>query len=138
MLTLDANIWIAAYDPKDAFHAQSTTFLFTVTSRQLTLHGPTFMLIETACALARRTQSPVAGQAAVVRLQAHPLLTLHALDETLLAAAIQFGVQRLLRGADAIYAATAANKGTPLVSWNEELVRRAGAITPADWLAANP
>lgn len=27
MLTLDANIWTAAFDPSDRFHAQSTAFL---------------------------------------------------------------------------------------------------------------
>jgi predicted nucleic acid-binding protein len=137
MLTLDANIWIAVYDPKDAFHGQSTAFLYTVTSRQLGLNGPTFMLIEAACVLARRAQNPAAGQVAIARLRAHPLLTLHALDETLLAAAIRLGAQQLLRSADALYAATAAIYRTQLVSWDAELIQRAGAVMPTDLLAAN-
>jgi hypothetical protein len=33
MLTLDANIWIAAYDPQDHFHTQSTAFLVAVARR---------------------------------------------------------------------------------------------------------
>jgi len=35
-------------------------------------------------------------------------------------------------------AATAEILDAPLVSWDEELIRRAGAVTPTDWLAANP
>lgn len=138
MLTLDANIWIAAYDPTDHFHAQSTAFLVAVTRQAQPLNGPAFVLIEAGCALARRAQSTAAGQAAYQRLQHHPLLTLQPLDDALLAVAARLGLQHLLRGADALYAATAEISGAHLISWDAELVRRAAAVTPADWLAANP
>jgi predicted nucleic acid-binding protein len=134
MLTLDANIWIAVYDPKDVFHAESTAFLVEVTRQQLRVNGPDFVLIETACALARRAQDPSVGQTAAQHLQAHPLLTLYPFTDHLFAA-IRLGVQQLLRGGDAIYVATAQLSGAQLISWDAELVRRAGAITPTDWLA---
>lgn len=137
MLTLDANIWIAVYDPKDIFHAESTAFLFEITRRQLRLNGPDFLLVETACALARRAQDPAAGQVAVQRLQAHPLLTLYPSTDHFIAGAIQFGVQQLVRGADALYVATAQLSGAQLISWDGELVKRAGAQTPSTWLAEN-
>lgn len=38
---------------------------------------------------------------------------------------------------DALYAAAAAIYASELVSWDEDLLRRAGAVTPADWLVAN-
>ena len=135
MLTLDANIWISVYDPKDVFHAESTAFLVEITRQQLRVNGPDFVLIETACALARRAQDPSVGQTAVQHLQAHPLLTLYPFTEQLFAAAIRFGVQQLLRGGDALYVATAQLSGAQLISWDGELVRRAGAIIPTDWLA---
>lgn len=138
MLTLDANIWTAAYDPRDAFHAHSTAFLGAVTRRRLPLYGPAFVVVEVACALARRAQSPAAGKDALQTLRAHPLLIFQPLDEHLLAVAAHLGTQQLLRGADALYAATAAICAAQLISWDDELIRRAGAVTPADWLAANP
>jgi predicted nucleic acid-binding protein len=135
MLTLDANIWIAAYDPGDRFHTQSTTFLSTVTHRHLELHGPAFLLVEAVCALARRARSPVAGERALEQLRWHPTLVLHPINDQLLVMAAQLGAGQLLRGADALYVATAAMLNAPLVSWDEELIRRAGAISPTDWLA---
>ncbi len=138
MLTLDANIWIAAYDPQDRFHAQSTQFLAAVTRQGQLLNGPAFMPIEAACALARRSQNIAVGQLALARLRNHPLLTLQPLDNTLLAGAARLGVQHLLRGADALYAATAELTHAHLISWDKKLVRRTGAVIPTDWIAANP
>jgi predicted nucleic acid-binding protein len=48
MLTLDANIWIAAYDPRDPFHDSSVAFLVSITKRRLQLYAPAFMLVEAA------------------------------------------------------------------------------------------
>ena len=138
MLTLDANIWVAAYDPGDRFHAQSTAFLAAVTERQLELHGPAFLLVEVVCAVARRAQSPRAGEEALERLRRHPTLVLQPTSDQLLVLAAQLGARQLLRGADALYLATAAMRNAPLISWDEELINRAGAVSPTDWLAVNP
>lgn len=136
MLTLDANVWIAAYDPRDRFHSESAAFLQVVSRRGLHLYGPSILLVEIACALARRAQDATVGEAAVARLRQHPNLVLHPANEQVLASAAALGSRHLLRGVDAVYAATAALLDAPLVSWDQELVRRAGAITPSDWLAA--
>lgn len=138
MLTLDANIWVAAFDPRDRFHAQSAAFLLAVAQRRLPLTVPAFALVEVACALARRAQSAGVGQTAQQRLRTHPLLTLHPMNENVIATATQLGVQKLLRGADSLYAATSVILNTELVSWDDDLILRAGAVTPAGWLAANP
>lgn len=138
MLTLDANVWIAAFDPLDRFHEESAVFLLAAAQRRLRLHGPALLIVEAACALARRAQSSTAGERALEQLRAYPLLTLHPLDDQLLAAAARLGSQRFLRAGDALYAATAALLDAPLISWDSELIRRANALTPADWLAAHP
>src|SRR6187397_2350135 len=106
MLTLDANIWVAAYDPADGFHAQSTRFLSAVAAQRLVLHGPAFLLVEAACALARRAQSPLAGQRALERLRQHPTLVLHPVTDQLIGMAAELGSSQLLRGGDALYVAT--------------------------------
>lgn len=90
-----------------------------------------------ACALARRAGDSAVGAVVEQRLRAHPALVLHALDDHFLEAAREFGVRRLLRGADALYAVTAQLLDAPLVSWDDELVQRAGAFTPDTWLATD-
>ena len=59
-------------------------------------------------------------------------------DATLLSTALRRGPSKFLRGADALYAATAELTGSTLVAWDNELIQRAGAISPTDWLHANP
>jgi predicted nucleic acid-binding protein len=56
------------------------------------------------------------------------------MDERCLSTAHEIGVRVLLRGTDALYAATARLLDAPLVSWDDELVQRAGACTPDTWL----
>lgn len=136
MLTLDANVWVAAFDPKDRFHGPSVAFLRAVALQRVRLHAPAFLVLEVACAVARRAGDAGAGRAAAERLRRHPLLTLHPLERRLLSRARSLGIERLLRGADALYAATATLSRSPLVSWDEELVARAGAVTPEEWQAA--
>ncbi len=88
-----------------------------------------------ARAIARRAGNAAAGQAAAERLRRHLTLSLFPLNRRLLATAQSLGLEKLLRGADALYAATAALLRTPLVSWDGELLSRAGTITPDRWLA---
>lgn len=137
MLTLDANIWVAAFDPKDRFHESSVTFLRAVAQKELRLHGPAFVALEVACALARRAGDSAVGALAHTRLRSHPMLVLHPMNDLCLATAHEIGAAHLLRGADALYAATAQLVNAPLITWDEELIQRIGAATPAGWLTAN-
>lgn len=61
----------------------------------------------------------------------------HAVNQGLLTKALALGTTKFLRGADAIYSATAQIAGCDLVSWDKEHLRRAGALTPEAWVAAN-
>ncbi len=130
MFTIDANIWVAAFDSSDRFHERSVAFLRALAARQCALHGPVFLLLEAGCALARRARVPAAAAVVEQRLRAHPTLALHPLDDRCLSKATELGARRLLRAADALYAAVAELNGAPLVTWDDELVQRAGALTP--------
>lgn len=59
-------------------------------------------------------------------------------DDNLLQEAWRTGTNQRLRGADALYAATAQMSGAQLISWDNELVQRVGAITPTVWLDIDP
>jgi predicted nucleic acid-binding protein len=137
VLVLDANLWIAAFDPSDVFHDDSVALFAEAARRDLPLSGPSFVVLESICALARRVDDPSFAQAAAAKMVEHPALHLEPLSEELLADAQRLGVERRLRGADALYAATAARLSCPLLSWDDELIVRGGAQSPADWLAAN-
>lgn len=137
-VTVDASIWIAAADPADVFHAESRTFLATTTVRGLRLVIPTFAVVEVACALSRKRRDPTAGQRLMDGLLSLALVLQVPTDVALLSTALQRGTAMFLRGADALYAATAELTGTTLISWDDELIQRAGALTPTDWLNANP
>lgn len=137
LVVLDANLWVAAYDPEDRFHAESVQVFQAALRRGVGLAGPSYVVLESICALARRVGDSEAARAAREKMIGHPALQLEAISEALLATAEQLGVDRGLRGADALYAATAARLGCPLLSWDSELVTRAGALSPHDWLAAD-
>jgi predicted nucleic acid-binding protein len=137
MLVLDANLWIAAFDPSDAFHDDSVAVLAEAARLDLPLAGPSFVVLESTCALARRVSDPRFAQAASAQIAAHPALHLEPLSAELLAEAERLGVERRLRGADALYLATAVRLGCPLLSWDEELIARGGAQSPRVWLTAN-
>ena len=138
MLALDANLWIAAFDPADRFHADSVDLFRAAAARGLPLAGPAYVVLESVCALARRVGDSAAARAAGEKMAEHPALHLEPITGEVLAAAERLGVERRLRGADALYAATAARLGCPLLSWDSELITRGGALSPRDWLTANP
>jgi predicted nucleic acid-binding protein len=138
VLVLDANLWIAAFDPADAFHDDSVELFRVAAEHGIPLAGPTYMVLESVCALARRVDDPAAALAAGEKMVEHPALHLEPISASLLAAAERIGVDCRLRGADALYAATAAQLGCPLVSWDSELMSRGGALSPRDWLADHP
>ncbi len=134
MITVDANVWVAAYDPHDRFHDDSVTFLSAVLDLRTSLYAPAVMPLEAACALARRTGRPEVGEDAFQRLQKVPGLELIPLDQNLIRLAGRLGTRASLRAADAIYAATAQATGSNCISWERELVERAGALLPTQWL----
>jgi predicted nucleic acid-binding protein len=138
MLTIDASVWVSAADRSDAFNLPSRRFLASVMRRQLPIYLPSFAWLEIACALARRRGDAVQGQRLAHRVLTSPYVASVQFDGPLLAQALLSGTQAYLRAADALYAATAAMHSTTLISWDNELIQRAGAVTPADWLAANP
>ena len=67
-------------------------------------------------------------------MNSHPALRLDPLTGPRVLRAAALSAHLRIRGADAIYAATADAFKAPLISWDEELVARAGAMTPAQFL----
>lgn len=137
VLVVDASVWVSAADASDPSSPESRTFLAAVATRRVPIALPTFARIEVACALARRLRDGAAARHLADTLIGSPLVREHALDADRVQAALVVGTQSFLRGVDAVYAALADQLGAPLVTWDDEMVQRAGAQTPAAWLAGN-
>jgi predicted nucleic acid-binding protein len=137
MLTVDASVWVAAGNPNDVFAERSRAFLTTATQRSEIFCAPSFVEVEVACALARRWQNAEEAREWAKSIMVKPGIVSMPVDAALLAFALHLGTTLLLRAGDALYVAVAASYSAPLISWDAELIRRAGAITPTDWLAAN-
>lgn len=135
-LTVDASVWTAAADPSDSFSGESRAFFAEAVERGARLFVPTFAVVEVACALARRLRDAARARRLTGVLLSPSHVTHVPVDDRLLASSLLLGTDSLLRGADALYAATAEMTRSQLVSWDDEHVARAAAVTPRNWLAA--
>lgn len=134
MITLDASVWVAGLDVADVCHTASVRLLAALQSSRTPIVIPDLALLEVGCALARRRRDPSAGPAAVAALRSIPTLRILAAERSIPEPALELGTRALLRAADAVYVATARLTESPLVSWDRELIERAGALTPEQWL----
>ena len=133
-VAIDASVLISSALTREASHAESLRFVRHVYAQRIGLIAPGLLLIESA--FVRRTGSESLAREATTDILKHRLLKLDTPESAeRLSETIDVGIRTGLRGADAIYAATAERYDVPLVSWDRELITRAGAITPTDWMA---
>jgi len=86
------------------------------------------MLAEVVGAISRRTGQPELANRALQHLLHLPGLRVVSLDRRLGKAAAQLAGSAGLRGADAVYAALAQHLAIPLVTWDQEIGQRLGAV----------
>jgi predicted nucleic acid-binding protein len=139
VVTIDASVLVAAATRDDPANDESVRFLRAALGAGLAVHQPTLTLVEAVASIARRTNDVTLAREAGLRLLRMPRLVVHPLDLEAAAEAAAIAGRAMLRGADAIYAATAMRHGTTLVTLDRELLARTSAIvdtvTPAGWLA---
>jgi predicted nucleic acid-binding protein len=137
-VTVDSSVWVAAADPADPFCAASRGFFAALVRHQSPIHVPAFARVEIGCALARRQRDAAAARRLAHAMLASGQVVEASMDTPFLARALRAGTDAFLRGADALFVAAAAATGATLVSWDDELLLRGGAVTPSDWVTANP
>ena len=133
-LVVDASVWVSAADAADTLSTPSRTFLHTVMRRRDPIALPAIARLEIACALSRRLRDAARGRDLADGLLHSPLITETDLG-SLLGTALTVGTESFLRAGDAFYAAVAADEDGIIISWDEELLRRANAVTPSAWLS---
>jgi predicted nucleic acid-binding protein len=118
----------------DSNHGASLSWWRVYTTAGGTIIDPEILLVEVASALGRQTKQVAFAQEAVDYLYHISQVQFVPVTTTLLLDAADLAARFSLRGADAIYVATAHQKALPLVSWDQEQLTRAtvlfGAYTP--------
>lgn len=134
-LVIDASVWVSAADPSDTMSETSRAFLSRVAAQELSIALPEFAKLEIACALARRLRSAEHGRSLTDQMLESPRMSTYSVNRAVLRNAIQLGTRSFLRAGDAVYAAVAQRVEGQLVSWDRELIDRAGAVTPEGWIS---
>jgi predicted nucleic acid-binding protein len=138
--TVDASVFVNAFNPNEDGHAQSLAFLAELQESADPVIVPVLLLPEVASAVARATDDSTGALEYASATAALPHLTLIPLSPTMARQAAELAAAHRLRGADAVYVAVARRYGTSLVSRDEEQRRRGSAAvtcqTPEDALAS--
>jgi predicted nucleic acid-binding protein len=139
LLTIDSSVFVSAARPSEIGHAESTAFLAWVRNKRTRLFLPTLVIAEVAAALSRTGSDPGLAQQYALAVGQMPNTVMVALDEGLARQSAAIGAQHRLRGADAVYLASAALFAAELITLDREQLERGAAIvqtlTPADFLA---
>ena len=128
--TVDASVFLSAFNPAEAGHAESNRLLTLLQAQGVPLIVPTLALPEVAATISRVRNDASLARSFADQLERLPNLMLIALDATLAQQAAEAAAQHRLRGSDAVYAAVALRFGSVLVTLDREQHDRvAGVLT---------
>lgn len=141
MVCIDASVFVAFGRPSEANHETSIQFLSRLDEVEDGVVDPVLVQTECAGALARRTDDVEEALHFAEGLERLPGMHLVVINHSLAFRAAEIAATHRLRGADAVYVATAEAHDALLVTWDEEMLDRGSAVvetmTPGEWLEAN-
>ncbi len=118
--TIDASVFVNAFNPQEDGHLQSLQILTAIQERGDPMIVPTLLLAEVASAVARGSDDSAGAIRYAIATAALPHLTLVTLTPAMARQAAELAAAHRLRGADAVYLTVARRYGTTLVSRDEE------------------
>ena len=118
--TIDASVFLNAFNPAEAGHAESNRLLTLLQARAIPMIVPTLVLPEVAATISRVRNDASLAHSFTSQLERLPNLMLIALDTTLAQQAAEAAAEHRLRGSDAVYAAVALRFGSILVTLDRE------------------
>ena len=127
-MVVDASVWVSALMAAEVHHGTSRSWMAQHLPYGNGLVVPTLLLVELAGAVTRRTGLAELAQRSVDRILMAPGIRLVSLDTELGREASRLASQLRLRGADAVYVATARALHVPLATWDMELASRAQSV----------
>lgn len=136
--TLDASVFLNAFNPSERGHVESGRLLRRLESEGTPIVVPTLLLPEVAAAVSRGREDPRLAREFAATLGRLPGLVLVPLDAPLARVAADVAAAHRVRGSDAVYAAVALRFGAILVTLDrQQRERLAGVLTtcaPADMI----
>ncbi len=133
-LTIDASVIVHAAIPSQSGSEDSRKFLRALACSGRPVILPTLLRPEVAGAVSRGLRDLGAAETVLVELDNLPEVVFVPLDEGLAAEAAELAMRTRLRGADAVYAATARRFDAILVTLDKEQRER----LPADITVCSP
>jgi predicted nucleic acid-binding protein len=128
---VDASVWVSRLVVGDVHHERCRDWFENQAASEGFLVSPVSMLAEVAGAISRRTGQHSLAHEAVALIQALPNLRLVSVDQPVGRLAADLAGDGGLRGADALYVATAASLGLTLVTLDREQLERASPYLTA-------
>lgn len=139
MYTVDASIFISAFNPREPGYAESQALLKRMQDTAKPIAVPTLLLPEVAAAIGRGQGDPALARRFAAALKQLPHVIWVPLDSVLADHAADLAAQHRLRGSDAVYAAVAARFGSTLVTLDKQQRERVSGVvvtrTPTEALA---
>lgn len=127
MIVVDASVWVSWLRPSDCHHEATSRWIEPQLLAGEVLATPDLAIIEVAGSIARITGQSSLGRQSATALIDIPLLEVHPGDRERFSLAVALAADCRLRGADAVYAALAMRLDATLVTWDEDLLDRAGS-----------
>ncbi|MBM3925047.1 MAG: PIN domain-containing protein [SAR202 cluster bacterium] len=120
MYVVDTSVWVSKFVIEDSNHSISAGWFEFAVRQGEALVCPSFVLAETAGAVARRTRRRSIGIDAARLMEQLPIFRLVSVDLQLAKLSAEVASRGLIRGSDAVYVALAQELDVPLVTWDQE------------------
>jgi predicted nucleic acid-binding protein len=131
LFTVDASVFINAFNPREAGHEDSFRFLRRLQQDLTQIVVPTLLLPEVAGAVARGRDDATLAKEFASAVAAIPHLVLIPLTPDLATEAARVAADYRLRGSDAVYASIALQFASTLVTLDREQRERVASVVPA-------
>lgn len=137
--TVDASVFMSAFNPVEPRHAEANAFLAMLRSSATPVIVPEIVFVEVAATIGRTLEDASLALSFAQALRHFPNLLPIGLDEALSTLAAEAAARHRLRGSDAVYVAVAQRFGASLITLDREQQIRAPAAvqarTPGEALA---
>lgn len=133
--TIDASVFINAFNPAEPGHAESNRLLALLQEKAAPIIVPTLVLPEVAAAVARGQDDAELARRFASALIQLPHLVLIPVDTTLAQQSADLAAQHRLRGSDAVYAAVALRFGSTLVTLDRQQREQVAEVVTTRWPA---
>ena len=98
MYTVDASVWVNAFDQREPGHLVSRQFLDALRSQSRIIIVPNLVVVEVAGAISRTRRAPEQAQAFAIALSQLPHVSVRVLDQVCASQALVLAAHYGLRG----------------------------------------